>query len=266
MANTLLDGDDTLEDQGNSGGVDMEANFRGPSQTVATGYKSLSVEPDPRHCSRAVSSGRLQNKSAHFRAALSLNEKRRPVSQGSSDGMEDRIDKSIILRRTSAPDSPIRGSNKAHSFLPVVSTEGEMAESEDEAREENGKEYWNALSPLAHAMALILRRMEEQATEIERLQAELYMSKSEQSLVKTSSKVTDERPTVVRVGAALFQEIGLSRTSSGASTKTMDSPAHSPRGSPRSVSPASETGNRFRKSSKKKTDNKSPLQPNSDVS
>ena len=91
--------------------------------------------------------------------------------------------------------------------------------------------------------------------------------KSEQSSVKRSSRVTEERPTIVRPSAApLFQEIALSRTSSGASAKSGGSPSHSPRNSPRSLSPASETVNRFRKSSKKKTDAKSPLQINSDVS
>ena len=47
--------------------------------------------------------------------------------------------------------------------------------------------------------------------------------KSEQSSVKRSSRVTEERPTIVRPSAApLFQEIALSRTSSGASAKSGD--------------------------------------------
>ena len=162
----MLDHDrvSTLENQCSSG-ADMEAtDFRGRAQTVSTGYKSSSVEPDPCHGRRVVSSDRLKNSSALegqvglLQAPTLGKEKKRAASQGSSDGMEDKLERSHSLRRTSAPDSPIsiRQISKANVVLPVVSSEGERAESEEETREEFGKEDFNALTHLAHSMDMIM--------------------------------------------------------------------------------------------------------------
>ncbi|XP_062516562.1 uncharacterized protein LOC134191929 isoform X2 [Corticium candelabrum] len=270
----------SVQSQGSGSDIETTNSQTHARSVGAVGYRSVSVEPDSNLSYHVASSTQTSTRNSRngqdsqldfLPLPLSVKGKKRPSSQGSADGMDRKVERALSSRRTSAPESPRRRNKPPSTTIAGVSCKEETVDSEDLVSQGSGREEMTAITRLAQTVDTILGKMSEQETEIERLRVELSNLKSEQSLKTTSLHMPDERSSLIHPAVpAVIQEISLSRTPSGASTKSVGSPSNSPRASPRSLSPSMCTdvghGSRRKAISKKKTDARSPLQTNSDVS